>query len=307
MTNNEAEELRIKIDQLIVRYKMSEACHLLRKIPVENVPAKLRSQFAQLARRAGLLQRSLKFIHSVVFESKNSTLNDKIEYASTIRRLGMTNQSRKILNQLPEGPEKNLYLAFNAIQEWDYEPALEYLKLYIKNPGLTAKQHLVGNLNIAACNIQIGNFEQAHSLLLSIQSEFENSVEHLQLNWLELMGQVSLKLDQPKDAINYLETAMKMNGNQQTSATLWIDKWTLLARIKLHEINSNSECVLELKKKLRIQGQWETLRDFDFQLSTILQDHDLGLKVYFGTPFTPVKKKIKSIKLKKFKINIMKK
>ena len=283
------------IDRLVSEYKITEAKLLLRKIPVEEIPAKLRAEFAQLARRLGLHQRALKYLHGLIYDmTPEASMADKIEYASTIRRLGMINHSKAILDGLDSVPEKWLYNSFCSIHLWNYSQASIELSEYLKFDQLSTKQKTLAKINLAACLIQETDLDQAHHLLKSIEGSCQSVGAYLYLNWLELMGQYSLKRGALSDANHFLAQAKKSNGTENTNATLWISKWTLLVKISEGSIRAHDESVIQFKKNLRKEGQWETLRDFDWQVSLITGSKDLAQSVFFGTPYASFKTKVRS-------------
>ena len=134
-------EIITEIDSLINEFKMEEARVRLGKLDHGKIPSKDRAAFAALARRSGELKLALKILQPNIFGVGSPAYADVIEYASSVRRLGLINQALILLERAPDLPETHLNRAFCYIHYWDYKKAQVELQAFLSNQGLSSKQH----------------------------------------------------------------------------------------------------------------------------------------------------------------------
>ncbi len=283
-------ELYDKIDELINAHEIDQAKYLLVRLEVKSLPEKSRGKFAGLARRSGMWKLALRILQPNVFGVGAPDPDDISEYASSLRRLGLINQSLILLNRTPESPKKHLNKSFCFIHLWNYPAAQKELELYLAYPDLSLKEQLVGKVNLLACYIENQEFDRATHFLNEFEDECAVHSPHLLLNCQETRGQILIKTGQAEQAIRVLEEARTKTRRQQHHTSLFIDKWLLIARFLTGDVGPQSPEVLQFKQSVRTAGFWEVLRDFDWQLAKIFQDQNLMRYIYFGTPFDGFRK-----------------
>ncbi len=278
-------ELFDSIDSLINALEIDEAKKLLVQIEVKNLPEKSRGKFASLARRSGLWKLALRMLQPNIFGVGTPDSDDIIEYASSLRHLGLLNQSLILLNRTPESAKKHLNKAFIYVHLWDYRAAQVELEYYLQQTNLSIKERLVGKVNLLACYIENQEFDRARHFLNEFEEECAVHSPHLLLNCQETRGQILIKTGRSDQALKVLEKAQMKTKQQQHQTSLFIDKWLLVARFMQGSLKPNAPEVTQFKQSIRDAGFWEVLRDFEWQQAKIFDNRDLMRFIYFGTPY----------------------
>lgn len=285
--------MRQSIDSLIKDQKFDAAGLELNKVSVEDVPKSLKASFANLARRADLPLLSLKFLWSEVFASQSEEEAFISELASTLRKLGLSQQAGQWIDRLPESQRKFQELAFVQVHQWKYKEAkiLFEKALEAKSPkGSNANSIL--KVNLAACQIFLQEPSEALKVLSSIEQDLRNTHHHLYLNVLELKGQAQMQLEQYAEAKETLQLGLTSLNSKGGLTSLFLTKWLVLLKVKLKEIAPESLELSEFQSLTRKAGHWETLRDLDYHLALWTGDGAKLSKVQFGTPFESFKDRV---------------
>ncbi len=290
-------DLRQQIDSDIAGYKLAEAKKSLQSLAVDSVPVELRHDFARLARRAGLVQKSLKFLHNNVYEIRRPSERDVLEYASCIRKAGLINQCLMLLSRLPNSPDKLLYEAFCFIHRWEYAEAEGRLLHLLENFELNDKTKMIAKINLLACQIDLGQHDTAEVLLNEIAGQIPSGEQHLLLNLMELKGQLYFLKNDFEQSASILRQAQQIGQQENGTTNLFIQKWLLLCFCQLGRLAKESTELDEFRKAARALGHWESLRDFDWQTAKIFSDSSLANRVYFGSPFPRFKERIRQSRL----------
>ncbi len=290
MGTHQLSDLFDEIDALINAHEIDQAKYLLARLEVKSLPEKSRGKFASLARRSGMWKLALRILQANVFGVGAPDPDDLIEYASSLRRLGLINQALILLNRTPESAKKHLNKAFCYVHLWDYPAAQVELEYYLKHENLNLKDQLVGKVNLLACYIENQEFDRALQFLNQFEDECAVHSPHLLLNCQETRGQILIKTGQADEAIRVLEEAQRKTKQQQHHTSLFIEKWLLIAYFMKGRLKSDAPEVVRFKQSVRNAGFWEVLRDFDWQLAKIFNDQNLMRSIYFGTPFQGFRK-----------------
>lgn len=290
MTPADCQTKELQIDSLISNHEISEAQRLLQDLPIDTIPDSYKRSFAILCRRAGLSERSLKLLHPLIVDQRSTEPIDLLEYSSTLRKLGMVNQSLRLLDRCPESAEKNLYQAFCKIHLWDWEGASVLLNDYLQRPELSKKQKLLARVNLALCFLGEDRLPEAADEIEHLLEETQKDYLHLHLNCLEMKGQSLIRKNLFVEADRLLQQASELCKNQPSSSNVWIEKWKTLA-VALQGDDSNIKPFLQ---SLRKAGQWEALRDLERQLAVLGKNELLAQNVYYGTPYPAFKHQIRS-------------
>ena len=211
---------------------------------------------------------------------------------------GLNNQALDLCSRLPECSERNFYQALCWMKLWNYQEAKNELLLYLNFPKLTPRERITGMINLTACHLTLSENEQARQLIVQIDKLCSDQWVHLQLNLLELKGQLLIADKSYKKAIELLRSAQEMSQNEKSETNLYIRKWQLYALLLSKEINVKDPSVSEFKKECREQYHWENLRDFDKKIARFASDEELLSYVYFGTPYDSFRQSIGGTSLK---------
>ncbi len=274
-----------EIDALINSFQIEEARQRLTKLDASKIPKKDRAQMASLARRSGELKLAIKILQPNVFGAGRPEYDDLIEYASSVRKLGLINQALILLERAPEYPKTHLNRAFCHIHYWNYKKAQSELEKFLNHEELATKDKLVGNINLVVCLVENQEYDRALKLLVELEEECEKNSPHLLLNLKETRGQIFYKTGKLDEATSLLEELKKQTGQQVAQTSFFIEKWLLLAKLKQGKITPESLEVKAFFKNSRDNGMWEVIRDFTWQLALITENHEQMNHVFFGTPF----------------------
>lgn len=287
-------KMKQRIEELLAGYKLQEAIELLRSLEIEAIPLRLRSDFAQLARRAHLYKEAIKILQDKIYGVSQVETKDILEYASSLRKLGMVHQCLELLKRAPSHKEKLLHEAYCYVHLWEYEKASYAFSGFLHQEGLTQRDVLVAKLNLIACFVYMGDGTAAMDLLHSIESHCRRDFHQFYLNCLELRGQIYLQQGEYQHAMNVLTEASVLAGKEKGTTTLFIEKWKLIAQASIQNTANLPHDFAVFKKRVRAQGHWETLRDVDYHLAKLTGNDALANYVYFGTPFDSFKRRVAS-------------
>jgi|GEM_PF-3466257 len=290
MTPTDCKTKESLIDSLISNHEISEAQRLLQDLPIDAIPDSYKRSFAVLCRRSGLNERSLKLLHPLMVDLRSTEPSDLLEYSSTLRKLGMVNQSLRLLNRCPESAEKKLYQAFCKIHLWDWEGASVLIEDYLGKFELSKKQNILARVNLALCFLGEDRLAEAEIEIEKLLKETHQDLFHLHLNCLEMKGQTLIRKSLFSEADQLLQHASELCKNQPSSSKVWIEKWKALA-ITLQGDDSNLKPFLQ---SLRKTGQWEALRDLERNLAVLGKNLSLAHNVYYGTPYPAFKRQVVS-------------
>lgn len=271
---------------------MDAAREALQSLNSVDAPLKSVSELALLCVRAELPQLAAQFLWRSVHEVSSPNPEDLYAYASALRKLGLTNQSLKLSSQLESHPQVLLHLAFCHISRWEYSKAADYLKknLKITEPG--SKSHGLTAVNLVGAYVFLWKFDEAQKMIHRVKEHCRTNFKQLYLNLLELQAQIYLHSEQLEKARLTIEASQELHSGQQSSTDLYLTKWKLLVDLKDQKIEPTHPEISEFLKTIRNLGHWESVRDWDFQVSRILNDNFRLVHNYFGTPFPEFRKRI---------------
>lgn len=293
MQNIDYATLRQKLDSLLNGYHLQEAVGILKSLDLKSIPAKMRADYSQLARRAHMYKEAIKILQDNVVGVGQPNPKDIIEYASSLRKLGMIQQCQNLLQRVPSHKDKFLYQAFCHVHNWDYSNAYLDFSIYLSQEGLSERERIVALLNLASCCIYTKDLEQAESILFQIEDICREKYFQFYLNCLEMKGQLAIAHGRLMEASSILAYAQDLSKKETGTTSLFIEKWKLIAELPLNTSEWALAKINEFKKNVRLQGHWETLRDFDYHVAVFQKNHQAIDQVYFGTPFPSYKKRIK--------------
>ncbi|MCB0377264.1 MAG: hypothetical protein KDD33_02110 [Bdellovibrionales bacterium] len=278
-------ELRQDIDKLIVSFEVKKAQSLLKAMDIKSIPKKMRADFAALARRAGSYRLALRILNSNVYGADEASAEDTIEYASSLRRLGLINQALNLLKRVEHYPTSFLHQAFCHMHLWDYKSSQDCFIEFLSRDETKPYDQLIAKVNLISCFVENSEYQKAELLLQKVKMECIETSPHLLLNCLETEGQMLIRQGKMSQAIEVLQNAYDACHGEDVETTLFIEKWLLVAKCASGHIEEIDPRIGEFKKRIRSFGHWETLRDFEWQIAKIFNNRSLLNYVYFGTPF----------------------
>lgn len=267
----------------------------LRQVNTSQIPRKHALAMAALCRRTELIQTGLRILRPIVngpTQKKNDVSDgEKGEYAVLLLKNGSIAEARRILKDLQNSSfqEAHLYLGFAAIMVWDYEKAVQHLKLFIeKAPDSFIK--LVAKVNMSAALINTYEYEQAKKLISENMEEankFEN--KKLLANCHELMSQVYTAEKQFEKARESLDVSWQILKQENSTDQLFVVKQKAI----IDAISTGSTAPLLLAKQEAIKRRhWESVRDLDFHLLKLHFNSKDYNKLYCGTPHAAYRTKL---------------
>jgi len=279
---NFAETLK-SIEELIKGHKIQAARQILSAIPIGEIPGDYRGRFAQLARRCDDISRALRILNPNIYEVPKPTVPDLIEYASTIRRAGLVNQSLLILDRVPNSNEAHLHRAFAHITLCNYAKAKDHLELYLLAPGLKDSDRRVALTNLMAAYVTLGEYDSAEEIYRTHYAEFRREHRHLSVALDELLGQLYFFRGADQQCLETLNRIESENAGEQSALMFFVKKWRTLVLARMGK-NDGSE--VEFRKMARSEGHFEGLRQFDLFWALLKGDSNLLKYVFFGSPLS---------------------
>lgn len=274
-----------KIDRLIVEYNTEQALQELSKIVLQEIPDSERRTFSGLARRLGQNKLATKIIYPVIDRKGWTSELDTIEFATSLRRLGMVHQCRKILGLLADSSEKFLHLGFSSVQHWEFERAQTEFETALKLIPKEKRTHLLAQLNWVSCLVCLGNYQDSLKTIIELKQQTQGSYAHLFLNCLELEGQILYKQGRTKESLAVLDQASRLAEHQPGLTLNQIKKWQILSHLKSKSLPKDSVQIQEFRNQLRASSDWESLRHFDLELGLISEDSYSLRSLCFSSPF----------------------
>ncbi|MCC6138504.1 MAG: hypothetical protein IT287_07710, partial [Bdellovibrionaceae bacterium] len=265
-------------------FQLDKPKKALKALEPTDIPKDMRQDFAKIARRCHLYNEAIRILQPNIYGATNPTQGDVFEYASSIRKIGLVRQSKKLLERSGIGKEQELYKAYADIHEWDYGSARLHLKKYISDFSLTEREHIVAYLNLSSCSLFLGLFDEASKELGQLSQINSKDYFQFYLNYKELLGQFHLLQGDFKTATTIFAEALKLTGEQQGNTSLFIKKWQIITDAAAGEEDISQ--INNLKREIRKSLHWESLRDFDYHIARFQKNTELLKNVYFSTPYS---------------------
>jgi hypothetical protein len=284
-----------EIEAMIRMGQQTEARAKLLNIKLSQIPRAQAHQFANLSRRMGLASHSLKILRppGTDFDLLR-TSEEKIEYAASLRSLGLVGEAEEVLQQVDasESPQALFHLALCLMSRWDYRSTIPLMKAYIESREPGSYERRIGRINLLQSYIYCGSFYDAIALRDELLAEVSHTSDKLAYKKsLELAAQLEVARENWEDAILRLSTCRnETDSSGSPLETLFVKKWLAIAESsRLSEVNPALRNVRESARNL---GHWETVRDCDYYIGKIDQDSAGLTRLYFGTPYESFREKI---------------
>lgn len=288
-----------KLQMLVRGGHFEEVAKKLRKLG--KLERKYAAPLANIAWRINQPALAIKILNPIIRVKDKITANrqlpptpqEKIEYAEAIRRLGAVDEASQLLNEVDchRYPQAALSKSFCLFNQWRYDEAVFLLQDYLSNKGLESYARSVGQINLAAALIQIGNLQEAKELLGFIREETKKSnLNLLYGNSLELLAQLFILQKNYDEALKVLVESTELLKDAGSFFGLIVQKWTAIASsLKSNRVNQQ---LRDVYAKTQTVKHWETLRDCDLYIAYLDHDHLRFKHLYFGTPYESFRKRI---------------
>ncbi len=262
-----------------------------------DVPRSLAARYANLLRRMGGAKYAVTLLNPIVrSETKKPTIEEIIEYASCLCRMGLIEESLVLLNSIANEPHVEIQyeLAAAHMSKWEFSKSIPYLLKYLKFKGLSTYKICVGEINLATAYMYTNEMEKADSLLQKLITKTQkNNFNLLWGNALELRGEIAL-VDRDFDRAMELfkESAEKLQS-ANPRYRLYQELWKVIIQM-LRENGSKSslaECD-QLRKKIAEIQDWNSLREIELYKAVVTNDVGSITYLYYGTSYLEYRKRV---------------
>lgn len=259
------------------------------------------ARIAGLARRAYLPNLGIHILFSLVRPTgrmkREATIDEKVEYAACLFRLGACREAKAILQSLPTAHSADIvfFTAGAEVREWNYDRAIPLWREFLVHPKANSYSRLVGKLNLAICLVFERLYPEAKGYLAEVLEE-SNSNEMLLLhaNTLRQLGILELNRGNIAEAEDIFLQAKHLLRNSRGLDLYFCDKWIGISRFLKKPSNESAERDLLTLRKTGIEiAHWESVRDIDFRLAAEKNDKRLLEHLYFGTPFESFRRRLR--------------
>lgn len=266
------------------------------KLPIKRTHA---LRVANLARRVRLYDYGLRVLAPFVRKKKGQSRptcspSEAIEFAMLLLRSGIDREALELLSSVDaeKTPEAFFVKATWFISQWDYEKAIPYLEAYLARVT-SPYAKLIGQVNLAAALIAVGEHASAEELIQSCVAECEeNGWERARSNLNELTAQILVARSELDAARIHLERAAKGLGMGQTHDQLYIRKWLAVISSKM---STSVEPLNEFRREALALQDWASVREADLFALNVSFDQEKFDLLYFGTPAPAYRSRITKI------------
>jgi len=286
------EQLMLECEESLALGKIDIAQFKIKSLNPDGLPPEKHLDLARLCRRSGLIGLGLKILSSSRETASSSSINT--EFALLLHQIGCTMEALEILNYVDAdiAPEAHVAKARCHLDQYDFIKALPELRAYLEKAP-SRYMTLIMRLNLAACLIQIEQFEAAidHLNFLS-EIGVQNDYPLIYAKILVLRAQIQIGQDRLDEARTILHAAERVLKNSSPAESLLIEKWNAVIDGKKSQ---NPTSLLEFSKKAMTWGDYEMARTADFEILKMHFNEELFNRLYFGTPFMALRNKIEEL------------
>ncbi len=303
----EWEEFCKTLDEWVVKGQHRAVKAELKRLNLRRIPRKWASILAEVAWRISSPLLTVKILHRFIHPSNSlaqaPTAREKMAYGSALANLGAIDEALQLLDEVDSGGEPEVLLRKSIVyfKTWNYEAARPLLLDYVNRAGVSEYRRLIGQVNLAACLVNLCQWEEAQDLLSHIQHTCMEKSHWLLLgNCFELQGQVAFFQQNFDLALSLLDRALEHLQNQEGDFYLYAEKWRQLSFcFKVRDSKSALVEYLSHLSTIRTKAQdllhWETIREMDLFEAILKQDDELCRKVLIGTPWAHYRNRIRRL------------
>ncbi|MGE4133573.1 MAG: hypothetical protein AB7F86_18195, partial [Bdellovibrionales bacterium] len=160
------------------------------------------------------------------------------------------------------------------------------------NQSLDPRMEKLVRLNLAASLIFCEDLDKAEFEIRTLLKKFGHESVHLRLMGTLLQAQIDLHINQVERAQKTLLELKNSTAKESGAPQLLIEKWLAIANFRLDPNTIHRQRIDDLRATLRKAQQWETLRGLDMEVALASNDERLGARLYYGTPFPSVRRRL---------------
>lgn len=275
--------------------KQGQRVQVLKEISriVKGGPSRtLRPQLARLANRNHAYVLALRILHPIIREDRMKLAEAGAEalniYATSLMWIGALEEAQECLHRIKGSTDALLTEAFVHFARWDYQKSRPLLLTYINSPATSPYQKLVGQINLLAALIAVGNLKQAKDVFEPLNSQLKENPNYKLLygNCLELRSQIEILEKSYDTALTYLAASEKCLADQPGRYLLYVNKWRALAQLGIDAHDPVAlQALIKVKTEATALKNWETIRDCDFHLARLSGNDELMQRILLGTPY----------------------
>lgn len=270
----------------------------LRALAPHQVNRSHRARLAQIARRAGIPHLGVALLHPIVRPSPQrhpspATPLEKVEYAAALIRMGSTSEGLRLLREVdPEqAPQSRLYEAFAHFGRWNYPAAVPLLERYVRSPGTTDYERLVGEVNLAAALVYEEHPEADRLINRLLTATRPHRLLHG--NVLEIAAQRAIEHRALRRARQMLTRSLRCLAHSGGTDALFAMKWEAMLQCLESPARSQQRRILaHARDRAKRQSHGETLRDLDLFWAKLTGRRPDAVHVYAGTPYPSFRERV---------------
>ena len=272
----------------------------LRKLSQSEIPNKLLVRVSQLCRRIDFASKGLLLLRNRVLDLPSTQIPDPTElceYAACLIKVGASAEALRLLQTIDvkKAPEAHKFMGFANMHKWNYSAAIPELRNYLSKIDDASYEHLIGSINLAASFVVTEQLDDASLLLESAVARAKREGQTVLLgNCYELMAQIFVQQKEFQKAESKLDLSFEELKNASPRYRLYIDKWRAVIEISKNSSSASAlKALHSVREKAVLASEWEVIRDCDFYESLARSDANLFLHLYFGTPHSSYRERIK--------------
>lgn len=293
--SNFQETLKI-VDHLIRTGKFSKARKSLLGLKLSrNMDIEERIEAASLWKRVGEPMRAIKILGSMEkFDSRISPKERKrwLEYADCLLKVNALGGVSRILSnpQFSSETKYHLLRGFYFIHSWDYQNALDSLRLYLGVENPQSYSFYVAQINELACLAFLEKGGESLRLAEQLLPKLsELGYERLLGNSVEILLQVthqSLGIDDKNKLQELIHRFSKVSWDDVAILdNLQLRKWKSYAELQ-RGMPAALESLQELRRISLDKKLSEIVRDVDRMIAQETQSFEKEVFLFFGTPYS---------------------
>lgn len=290
------------LDALDAQVRSGSAPSLERFLEAETyeVPRQLTARYANLLRRMGGTKQALSLLNPIVRNnSSKPSLEETIEYASCLNRLGLCSESIDLLKTIANEPypEIQFELAAAYIFQWGYRNAIPHLLKFVAAKNLSIYRLCVGELNLAAAYFYTDEKEKAKNVLQKALNNIQqNGYSLLYSNAQEMLGEIALDEREFNVAEKLFKEAAEKLASSNTRYQLYLRKWLVIIKV-LKEKGSKESLIMldDLRTKVVKIHDWNSLREIELYKAVATNDVGAIIRLYYGVPQSEYRNRILNV------------
>lgn len=295
-------EVLAKLDSLTKQGQRLLVLKELSRLIKSGLTSSIRPQLARIANRNHSYVLALRILHPLIREDREKMAEAGSEalniYATSLMWIGALEESQECLHRIKGSTDALLTEAFVYFAQWDYIKSIPPLLKYINSSQTSPYQKLVGRINLLAAYIAFGDLKLAKDVFEPLIQELQSNPNYKLLhgNCLELRAQIAILDTDYKSALNFLGDSEKSLSDQPGRYLLYVNKWKAVCNLALSPQDSIAkESLLKVKDEALLLKNWETIRDCDFHLARLSENHDLLQRILLGTPYQGYHDRVQSL------------